>query len=197
MEHYFSKKQTSELNEKEIEITCFGEQFTLISGSGIFSKNKFDSASRLLTENARIKNGSRVLDIGCGYGVVGICLLKRFPDINMVFSDINKRALFLTKKNLKKLGLTGFVKESFLFEKIKDKFDAILSNPPMAAGRDVCYQLISGAYNFLNITGTLQIVARKNKGGAMLAKKMKDTFGNVEDIARKSGFHVYLSTKTE
>ena len=194
MEHYYTEKPLSEENITKINISLKDDSFQLFSASGLFSKQELDKAAHILIQNAII-HGSKVLDLGCGYGVIGIALLRTHPDLNMSFSDINERAIKITNKNLDYLKLKGNVIKSNLFDNIKDKFDVIISNPPYAAGREICFSLIEESINYLNDEGTLQIVARHNKGGKTLSQKMFEVFGNVESIAKKSGFHVYLSRK--
>ncbi|MGV8162550.1 MAG: class I SAM-dependent methyltransferase [Candidatus Nanoarchaeia archaeon] len=192
-DHYFSENPKSENNRFLIDIKLRGDSFKLLSSSGIFSKDEVDTATKLLIERAI--TGEKILDIGCGYGVVGISLMRRNKDLSVVFSDINERAVALTKENLLRFGLKGVVVKSDLFEKLDKDFDVILSNPPYAAGRKVCFKLIEDSFFHLNNEGTLQIVARHNKGGKVLSEKMKEVFGNVETIAKSGGFHVYVSRK--
>ena len=108
-------------------------------------------------------------------------------------SDVNERALRLTRMNKKQLGVNVYVKKSNLFEKL-DMFDCILTNPPYVAGRKTIYALIEQAKDHLNPGGSLQLVARHQKGGKMLEKKMKEVFGNVDVLGKKAGFRVYRST---
>ena len=112
-------------------------------------------------------------------------------------TDINKRAIALAKKNIKLNKVKAIIKSGDLYEPYKEeKFDAILVNPPMAAGRKICYQIIEEAKEHLNKDGTLQLVARHQKGGRQLEKKMQEVFGTVETVSKKSGFRVYLSTNS-
>ena len=193
-DHYYTEKPLSREDLKKIKISIRGDSFELLSASGLFSKHELDKATQLLIENARI-HGNKVLDLGCGYGVVGIALLRLNPDLSVSFSDVNERALRLTKKNLEKHKLKGAIIKSDLFENVAEKFDVILSNPPYAAGRDVCFKLIEDSYKHLNKKGSLQLVARHNKGGKMLSQKIEEVFGNVKDVAKKGGFRVYLGVK--
>ena len=107
-------------------------------------------------------------------------------------SDVNERALKLTRMNAKQFDVKIRVKKSDLFETL-DSFDCILTNPPYVAGRKVIFELIEQAKDHLNPRGTLQLVARHQKGGKMLEKKMLETFGNVEILGKKAGFRVYQS----
>ena len=193
-EHYYTEKPLSKEEITKIKIHLKQDSFELFSASGLFSKKELDKATALLIERAEIK-GKKILDLGCGYGVIGIALLRDNPELDMTFSDINERAIKITKKNLELHKLKGEVIKSNLFENIDEKYDVILSNPPYAAGREICFKLIEDAHTHLNKEGTLQIVARHNKGGKALKEKILEVFGNVEDIAKQSGFRIYKGIK--
>jgi 16S rRNA G1207 methylase RsmC len=192
-DHYSSENPTSEDKRFTIDIRLKNDSFKLSSSQGIFSKMELDTATKLLIEKAVV--GKKILDLGCGYGVIGISVLRKNKDVNVMFCDINERAVDLTKENLRRLKLTGKVKKSDLFKNIEETFDTILSNPPYAAGKEVCFKLIEESFNHLDKEGTLQIVARHNKGGKVLSQKMFDVFGNMETTGKSGGFHVYLSRK--
>lgn len=195
MAHYFSQKQNSPLNPFPIKIKLKNFEFELMSASGVFSKKKIDKGTKLLIENAVIKKNQTVLDIGCGIGVVGISILKMY-DVNVLMTDINERAVMMAKHNIKSKKLSNInAKKSDLYKNIDKKFDVILSNPPQTAGKEVCFNIIKGAGEYLNDGGLFQLVARHKKGGAVLEKKMKEVFGNTAQIAKGSGYRVYLSEK--
>ena len=161
----------------------------------MFSKDKIDKGTLVLAENIIIKNNSKVLDVGCGIGVLGIAAAKLF-DADAVMTDINKRAVMLAEKNIELNNAKAGIHQGNLYEKIKDNdFDAVLSNPPQTAGKEVCFKLIEQSKNHLKKNGSLQIVARHNKGGKTLSKKMEEVFRNVKVVAKKSGYWVYLSIK--
>ena len=187
MSHYFSEKQNSKLNLKKIKINLKNFEFYF------FSKKRLDSGTKILIENAIIKKNWNVLDLGCGYGVIGISIKKIYPSSEVIMTDINTRAVKLAKKNVKLHNLDIKVKKSYLFEKIDNKFNTILVNPPQTAGKDVCFKLIEKSMDFLETKGLLQLVARHNKGGKSLSKKMNQVFGNVKDIVKESGYRVYVS----
>jgi len=196
MAHYYSEKQEGQLKPFPVKIKVKGMEFSLLSGGGVFSKEELDKGTKVLIENCIINDGDSVLDIGCGYGVLGISLSKRF-DIKVLMSDINERAIILSKMNIKSHNLKNAqARKSDLFENIPEKdFDAILSNPPQSAGKEICFKMIEGAFSHLKSCGSLQIVARHNKGGATLEKKMNEIFGNAARIGKGSGFKVYMSRK--
>jgi len=194
MKQYFSPKPDVALNLKKIKSRLRGQDFEFYVGGGVFSKGHVDKGTQVLVEAITIEDGSRVLDLGCGYGVVGIVAKKAF-DCDVVMTDINRRALKLAKMNLKLNKVSAEVWGSDIYSKVTGKFDSIIINPPQKAGKEVCYSMITGANDFLNKGGTLQVVGRHNRGGKSLANKMKETFGNVKDVSKSAGFRVYVSSK--
>lgn len=195
-EHYFTKSPKSELRLKKIKTTLRDREIQFYTGSGLFSISRVDTGSKLLIEKCQIQNNANVLDLGCGYGIIGLSLLNADPTIKLTFSDINERAIKLTKMNLRLHHLDAKVIQSNGFEKIKEKFDVILLNPPQTAGKELCFKLIKDSKEHLNPNGTLQLVARHNKGGKELSKKMHEVFGNIKDLAKASGYRVYISQNT-
>ena len=113
--------------------------------------------------------------------------------LKVTFSDINERAVKITRINLKLHKLKAEVVQSDRFENIKEKYNTILLNPPQTAGKELCFRLIEDSKKHLNKNGTLQVVARHNKGGKELSKKMKEVFGNIIEIAKGSGYRIYAS----
>lgn len=171
-----------------------GRRLDLWSAAGLFSKGRLDPGTRLLIESVPARRGWRVLDLGCGIGVAGLALLLR-ERVEVTFSDVNPLALKATARNLAAFGLAGRIVCSDLFAKIPEAFDLILTNPPIVAGRATLYALIEEAPAHLQPGGALALVARHNKGGKMLAKRMESVFGAVEVLGRRSGYHVYASRK--
>ncbi|MBU1975437.1 MAG: methyltransferase [Nanoarchaeota archaeon] len=199
-EHYYSPKQSSKGANKKIPIRFNrkGEMvyFELYSAPGIFGKDKLDNATKLLIENAKIEQRWKLLDLGCGYGVVGLAMKRISPDLEVWMSDVNERAIELAEKNANKLKLDTTVISSDIFSNIPDEFDCILLNPPYAAGRKLCFKMINDSFSHLKKKGWFQLVARHNKGGKVLGEYMHEIFGNVDVVAKKGGFRVYISQKT-
>lgn len=193
MEHYYSETPESELKIKKIKARLRNKIFEFYTGSGVFSIKTVDKGSELLINECIIKENSEILDLGCGYGPIGIAIAKT-TNSKVTMTDINKRAVKLTKMNLKLNDAQAEVKQGDLYKPLKEKkYDTILTNPPYSAGRELCYQIIEEAKEHLKNNGTLQLVAKHQKGGKMLSQKMQEVFGNVKDIAKGSGYRIYLS----
>ncbi len=198
MSHYFSENQTSELNLSKISDRIKGNLLDFYVGSGVFSKSRVDKGSKILIENCIMEDGWDVLDLGSGYGPIGISLAKYYKNIKVTMVEINKRAVMLAKKNifLNKISRTRFdVFQGNSYSAITDdrKFNTILLNPPQTAGKQICIDMIEQAKLHLKEGGCLQIIARHNKGGESFQKIMKELYGNAEFICKDKGFRVYVS----
>ncbi len=194
-EHYFTKEPQSEKRIFKHKTILRNREIEFFTASGLFSIKQVDIGSALLINKSIIKEGWKILDLGCGCGIVGLTLKIIFPSLELTFSDINERALELTEKNLDFHKIKGETVQSDGFEKIKNTFDSILLNPPQTAGKEICFKLIEDAKAHLNMRGLFQLVARHKKGGRVLSKKMLEVFGNVKDTAKKAGYRIYVSEK--
>ena len=198
-EHYYSEKQTSLFEPKKINIWLKGTEFDMYTAGGVFSPKKVDTGTKLIIEKAIVKNGWKVLDFGCGYGVLGIALKRKRPLLDMVMSDINVRAIKLVKMNLRLHNIIAEVLQSDVFANKKldaMEFDTIILNPPQTAGKKLCFRMIEESKDHIRKGGLMQIVARTKKGGKHLSEHMENIFGNVREEAKGSGYRVYVSEKT-
>ncbi len=199
-EHYFSKKPTSVFKPEKVRMRLKIMEIELYTAGGVFSPKKLDLGTKLLIENATLKKGWKVLDFGCGYGVLGIVLKRLNPSIDVVMSDVNFRSVKLSEMNarLHKLEVEVFQSDVFQSKRFDGRlFDTIFLNPPQTAGKKVCFKMIEESKLHIVSGGLLQLVARHQKGGKMLSKKMEEVFGNVSDAAKGSGFRVYVSEKKD
>jgi 16S rRNA (guanine1207-N2)-methyltransferase len=192
MNHYFSEKQESEFKLKKIKEILNNKEYEFYTSTGVFSKNKVDFGTKVLVNNMQIKEDDKVLDLGCGIGIVGRIASEKTEN-QVLLTDINKRAVKLAKMNTKNRKNAKVIQGN-MYEKIKEKFNVILLNPPQTAGKKICFQMIEDAKKFLLTNGSLQIVARHNKGGETLSKYMEKVFGNMKTIVKKGGYRVYVST---
>lgn len=196
-QHYYTENPTSEIIEKHFT----HDGLTLKSVSGVFGfSDHIDKASLLLINNFRpTDSNANVLDIGCGFGAIGLTLKNNFPDININMVDINRRAIEYSQLNAKVNHLDANIVSGDLFEPFINgdntlvKFTDIVSNPPIAVGKAFNTRLIEESAQHLLSNGSLWLVAFHNKGGSTLKKIMLQTFGNVTDIAKSGGIRVYRS----
>jgi len=192
-EHYFTEKPKSQKRYGLVIATIKGMQYEFLTCSGVFSPKGIDKGTFLLAENMQIKPGGDALDLGCGYGVIGTLASERTGG-KVIMSDINSRAIELAKKNIKRNRLKNAeARHSDIFANIPEKFDAILLNPPFAAGMGTVFAMLEQSKEHLKPSGTIQIVARHNKGGARLKAKLLELYGNCEETAKEAGYRVYLS----
>lgn len=190
-EHYYTKKPTSALRFYEVKTRLRGFGLVFETSTGVFSTKKIDTATKLLIENMKVNKGESFLDLGCGYGPVGVVAAKLGALVSM--SDVNERAVMLSKRNVKKNNVSAIV---FTADSVNDYYDNIVVNPPIAAGMKLCKSLILDSCNHLKKGGLFQLVARHKKGGERLMNFMEETFNNVETVAKKGGFRVYVSVKS-
>jgi 16S rRNA (guanine1207-N2)-methyltransferase len=199
MEHYFSEHPKSQFIKEKFQIEILGEKFVINSGSGLFSLKELDFGTKLLIDNAKIPSeDSEILDLGCGYGIIGIAIKKRHPKSRVTMSDVNERAVRLSKQNCEENNAECTVLKSDIFsnpELHHKKFDVILTNPPFSAGKKTCIEIIRQSHEHLNNNGLLQLVAPHNKGGESLKNIMLLTFNNVGELEKKRGYRVYISVK--
>lgn len=195
-EHYYARKHKTEFTKSRIQAHLRGVEFVFETGAGTFSKTRIDKGTQLLIDEFRVTPGMRILDLGCGYGPVGISIKKTCSQCDVVMTDVNKRAVTLAKKNAALNNVDVDVRSGDSYVPVKDElFDAILLNPPQTAGRELCNQMITHGKERLNTNGEFWLVARHQVGGRMFEQKMEEVYGNVETIARQSGYRVYRSKK--
>ena len=196
--HYFSKKPSSKDERGKIETVLRGRKYSFITSTGVFSAKRVDNGTRILVENMSIPEEGEFLDLGCGIGIIGIVAATTSPSLHVSLSDVNSRAVQLTRLNIQRARLSNCsVYEGNLYEALDDhKFDAIISNPPISAGmHKVVQPMVEGAFERLNFGGVLQMVIQSNKGGKMLAGYFDDVFSEHEIVVRKSGYRVLSSCK--
>jgi len=195
-EHYYTENPTSEIKEKTFRYAIKNAELTLTAVSGVFAfENKVDRASELLIESF-IPSGKTVLDLGCGYGPIGLFIKALYKYQSVCLSDINERALDYARLNASNNRIEVMIVKSDLFSSFSGVFfDDIVTNPPLAAGKKLLTRLIDESWEHLNNNGALWLVAHHNKGGSTLKDIMKKRFKNAEDVVKSGGIRVYKSVK--
>ncbi len=195
-QHYYSKSPRRSDKSYVIKFTLKGRIIELASSGGVFSKGKVDLGTQVLLASLDLPERGKVLDLGCGYGVIGITMAKLRPGLKVTMADVNPIAVKLASQNIERNAVRNAVAlASDLYSAFDGMaFDMIVSNPPLAAGYAIIFPMIEGAIPHLNDNGCLVLVLRK--GVNAIPKKMEGVFGNVELVSRKSGYRVFRSQKT-
>ncbi|WP_270346439.1 class I SAM-dependent methyltransferase [Lactococcus petauri] len=192
---YYEDNRDLAHDVQELSVELLGLPLHFLTDAGVFSKNAIDYGSRVLLDNFQSEGAKTLLDVGCGYGTLALTLAKKYG-LKATLVDVNSRALDLAKKNADKNNIE--VNDIFLsniYDQVEGKFDAIISNPPIRAGKEVVHTILSDAYEHLNDGGHLTIVIQKKQGAPSAQKKMKDVFDNCEIVAKDKGYYILKSYK--
>ena len=198
MSHYFTDNRQLPQNRKEISFRFSGFIIPLITDNGVFCKGEVDFGSYVLLKTIKEEPlGDHILDLGCGYGVIGVTVKKLFPDAEMLMVDVNPRAVELAVLNAQKNSVEAEVRVSDIFENVTETLSDILTNPPIRAGKKVIYAMFEQAYDHLRPQGRLYVVIRKQQGALSAKAKIEELFGNCEVINKEKGYYILKSTKTD
>ena len=198
MEHYFTQAPQTPAKLGVIRTQLRGKSFEFLTSSSVFSKKQVDLGTRLLIETMVLPETGAVLDVGCGYGAVGIAAAASNPTLRVVMTDVNERAVRLARQNSRKNKVRNTeVRCGYLYEPVKDlTFNCILSNPPVSAGMETVKALITHAPTVMAENASFQMVIRSKIGAKTLPHVFGKTFGNCYVLARKSGYRVLMAKKT-
>ena len=189
-DQYYTADPTSESNPVPCAFPYRGHGLNFMTDAGVFSKGELDVGSRLLLDALPTFTGD-VLDIGCGWGAIGVAIAKANKNAKVTMVDVNRRALDLCRQNCQRNGVTAEVIESDgMAEVMGRKFDAIVTNPPIRAGKQVIYKMFADAAQSLNLDGALYLVIRKQQGAESCVKYLKTLFHEVEKLDKSGGFWV-------
>lgn len=190
MSQYFDNDKNIKSEKRLIKFIFDNKEFSMYSDNGVFSKDRFDYGTRVLLENIDIHSlCGAVLDLGCGTGVVGLILGTLNKNISIDMVDINERAIKLARDNVNLNNLNNNIFISDVYSSVKDKYDYIITNPPIRAGKEVVRSFLLGARDYLNDNGNLYFVMRKDHGVKSMIKELEEVY-QVEVLDKDKGFYI-------
>ena len=193
MSQYFEENNKLIDEKKLITIKFKDKYYKVYTNNGVFSKDKLDYGTKLLLENITENNlEGDILDLGCGYGIIGIVLASTYPNIQIDMCDITDRAVNLSKENTKNLNLnnTNIIK-SDIYENKNKKYNYIITNPPIRAGKDILRKFLFGAKDYLEDNGELWFVMRKDHGVKSMIKELENIY-KIEIKEKSKGFYIVI-----
>ncbi len=191
MSHYYSQNVENEVESREIsfEVIIRDKTYNFASDNGVFSKDFLDRGTKILLDSLNLNEQKESLDIGTGYGIIGIFLYREFNHrVDMI--DINDRALRLAKANALNNHAKVNVFSSDFFESVTKKYDYIVTNPPIRIGKTKLYEFYQNTPKFLKENGEFILIINKKHGALSTIEKLKTIYSKVEIINKKSGFYV-------
>lgn len=196
-EHYYAERPKSELKFGLVCTRLKDKTFEFVTASSVFSTKRIDPGTRLLIETMILPEKGCALDIGCGYGAVGIVAAASNPKLHVILTDVNRRAVLLARQNIERNRVPNAeARHGTLYNPIEDyAFNCILSNPPVSAGMKTVEDIIRGAPAAMACKATFQMVVRSKIGRKTLPLVFEETFGNFAVLSRESGYRVLFAEK--
>lgn len=197
MSHYFTNDNDNDLKGKTFNTMIKNNKYVFQTSSGVFSKDYLDFGSRVLIETVIIEeNDEEILDLGCGYGPVGIVFAKENPTKNITMIDINKRAVELAKINAELNSVFNVnIINNYLLNDINKTFNVIITNPPIRAGKQTVFELYEQAYKSLEKSGKMYVVIQKKQGAPSTLSKLEEMFEKVEVVRKVKGYWIIKANK--
>ncbi|MGE5552571.1 MAG: class I SAM-dependent methyltransferase [Betaproteobacteria bacterium] len=196
-EHYYASDPQTGHERRELVVEVTGERLVFVTDAGVFGKRRLDPGTRLLLESVELPQAGMILDLGCGWGAIGAVVARRAPGCWVYLVDINQRAVELARFNLERNGITNAVALAGDGLAPVDglRFDLVLTNPPIRAGKAVIYRLMAEAAAHLNPGGRFVAVVGNKQGADSYRAKVREVFGEARDLAKGSGYRVIQGVK--
>lgn len=196
-EHYYTAQPETAHEESAFTAELRGMTFRYITDTAVFSRERVDFGSALLIEAIVVSPTDTVLDLGCGYGPIGMAAARLAHQGKVYMVDVNERAADLARRNLAENGIINAeVRTGDGLAPVQGiVFDKVLTNPPIRAGKQTIYRMIDDAYQALKPGGSIWVVIQTKQGAPSMKKKLTEVFGNVEDVDRQAGYHVFKAVK--
>jgi 16S rRNA (guanine1207-N2)-methyltransferase len=196
-DHYYTSRPAVEHDEREFTFDLRGYKLRFVTDAGVFSRDRIDFGSVLLIETMEIAADAAVLDVGCGYGPIGLTAAKLAQRGHVTMIDVNERAVELARRNAAANGIRNVdILVSDLYSAVQDKqFDVILTNPPIRAGKEIVHRIFTEGHERLKEGGELWVVIQKKQGAPSAFKKLQETYAEVEEVERSKGYFIYKARK--
>ena len=194
---YFENNENLKSDIFEINYYFKNHTIKFLSDAGVFSRRGIDFGSSLLLKTICIKeNAKTILDVGCGYGTLGITLGLTNPNLIVDMVDVNLRALDLARKNALANSVTNVnIYESNMYEHVEKNFDMIVTNPPIRAGKKIVHGIILDAYDHLNDGGSMWCVIQKKQGAESALKALKEKYRAVNVVDKDKLYYIIEAIK--
>ncbi|KRE44357.1 16S rRNA methyltransferase [Paenibacillus sp. Soil522] len=195
--HYYSQSPEVKHNRQVHEVFLRGFSFRFMTDAGVFSKSGVDYGSQVLIDALKLDADAKVLDVGCGYGPIGLTAAKLAENGLVTMIDINERAVELSRENAKLNKISNVnVLQSDLYEAVKHlKFDTIVTNPPIRAGKAVVHRIFEEGYELLEQGGSMWVVIQKKQGAPSAQAKLESLFEGVEEVTKDKGYRIFRAVK--
>ena len=193
-DHYYTASPASAHELRAFTYSWAGRTLSFTTDAGVFSKGHVDPGTLLLASALPQGLRGRALDLGCGWGALSVLMLARFPDLRVVMSDVNSRALGLAAQNVQANGMQADAVLSDGLACVEGLFDVIVTNPPIRAGKQVIYKMFADSRKRL-APCCLRMTRKSRPPGAPSALKyLRTLFSSVEVIARNAGYWILQGT---
>jgi 16S rRNA (guanine1207-N2)-methyltransferase len=196
-DHYYTNKPGAEHDEQQFTFDLRGHELRYTTDAGVFSRDRVDFGSLLLIENMEIPPHARVLDVGCGYGPIGLTAAKLAAAGKVTMIDVNERAANLARRNAERNGIRNVeIRVSDVYSAVQgETFDVILTNPPIRAGKDIVHRIFTEGYELLAEGGAMWVVIQKKQGAPSALKKLQETYRHVDEVDREKGYSIFRAVK--
>lgn len=196
-DHYYTNRPGAAHDEQQFSFVLRGKELRFITDAGVFSRDRIDFGSVLLIENMEMDRHARVLDVGCGYGPIGLTAAMLADQGRVTMIDVNERAVDLARRNAERNGIKNVeVLVSNVYSAVQgEKYDVILTNPPIRAGKEIVHRIFTEGHDLLVDGGELWVVIQKKQGAPSALKKLQETYREVIEVDREKGYCIFRAIK--
>lgn len=196
-DHYYTNKPGTAHDERHMTFTLRDHELHFTTDAGVFSRDRVDFGSLLLIENMQIPRQARVLDVGCGYGPIGLTAAKLASEGKVTMIDVNERAADLARRNAERNGIHNVeVRVSDVYSAVQGEcYDVILTNPPIRAGKEIVHRIFAEGHDLLAEGGEMWVVIQKKQGAPSALKKLQELYTHVEEVDREKGYSIFRAVK--